>query len=122
MKPSTSRSLLAASFLIGAVALAATATAQTTGKGDNSSNNKRDRADFVRGNDNTKRQRVVLPKTEKEAIANMRRVEPGIIEMQLPEDRMVNLVPVRNADGSMGFEHVAEGQSPPVKLPQGEVK
>ncbi len=65
MKPSTSRRLFAASFLIGAVALAATATAQTTGKSDTSSKNKRDRADFVRGNDNTKRQRVVLPKNEK---------------------------------------------------------
>ena len=122
MKPNTPRNLLVASLLIGAVALAATATAQTTDPDNNSSKTKRDRADFVRGNANTKQARVVQPKNEEEAMATRRLVEPGIIEMQLPEDRMVNLVAVRQADGSLRYEHLGEGQTSPADEPKGEVK
>lgn len=122
MKPDTSKRLLVASFLIGAVAVAASATAQTS-KGPDSGKSKRAHADFVRGSANTKKARVVQPRTEKEAIATRRQVEPGIIEMQLPEDRMVDLVGVRQADGSLRYEHLAEGQAlPPAKDSQGEAK
>ncbi|WP_189455108.1 hypothetical protein [Cognatilysobacter bugurensis] len=69
---------------------------------------KRELADFVRGNANTKAPRVELPKTEAEAIAERRMTSAGIIELQLPEDRMVNLVQVKRADGTVVFAHQSD--------------
>lgn len=92
-------------LLAGAVLCAASITvmaAPPAGKG------KRDLADFVRGKPNTKAPRVQLPKTEAEAIAERRITSAGIVEMQLPEDRMVNLVQVKRADGTVVFAHQAD--------------
>lgn len=93
-------------LLAGAVLCAASVTvmaAPPAGKG------KRDLADFVRGKPNTKAPRIELPKTEAEAIAERRITSSGMLEIALPEDRMVNLVQVKRADGSVVFVHQAEG-------------
>lgn len=93
-------------LLAGAVLCAASITtlaAPPAGQG------KREAADFVRGKANTKAARVELPKNEAEAIAERRITSAGIVEIQLPEDRMVNLVQVTRADGSVVFVHQAEG-------------
>lgn len=70
---------------------------------------KRELADFVRGKSNTKAARVELPETEAQAVAERRITSSGIVELQLPEDRLVNLVQVKRADGSVMFVHQAEG-------------
>ena len=120
MKSSTPRNLLAtAAVLLGTVSVVAPAAAQSQiGKGQ------RDLGDFVRGNENSKSKRVAPPKTEQEAIARKRVTAQGQVELQLPEDRMVNLVAVRNADGVVvGYQHEAEGDAHPVPAAlQGEVK
>lgn len=118
MKSTTiKRALVTAAILLGVVSLAATAAAQSqAGK------SKRAKADFVRGNENTKAKRVVPPRTEQEAVAKRRLATHGIIELQLPEDRMVNLVAVRHADGTVTYQHVADGEPMPTQQPKGEVK
>lgn len=119
MKSSTPRNLLAtAAVLLGAVSVVAPAAAQSQiGKGQ------RDLGDFVRGNENSKGKRVTPPKNEQEAIARKRTTARGVVELQLPEDRMVNLVAVRDADGTVvGYRHEAEGETLPAQAAQGEVK
>ncbi len=120
MKSSTPRNLLAtAAVLLGAASVVAPVAAQSQiGKG------KRDLGDFVRGNENSKAKRVAPPKNEQEAIARKRVTALGVVELHLPEDRMVNLVAVRNADGVVvGYQHEAEGDTHPVHAAaQGEVK
>jgi len=111
------RALVIAAFLLGVVSIAAAAAAQPqAGK------SKRDKADFVRGKENTKAKRVTPPRTEVEAVAQRRFTRQGIVELQLPEDRMVNLVAVRHADGTVTYQHVADGEPLPSQNPQGEVK
>ena len=119
MKSSTPMNLLAtAAVLLGAVSVAMPAAAQSQiGKG------KRDLGDFVRGNENSKAKRVAPPKTEQEAIARKRVTAQGVVELQLPEDRMVNLVAVRGADGTVvGYRHQDESETPQAPATQGEVK
>lgn len=109
--------LLTAAALLGAASIVVPAVAQSqNGK------SKRDKGDFVRGNEKSKAKRVTPPKTEEEAIAGKRVAARGIVEMELPEDRMVNLVAVRHADGTVSYQHLAEGESLPAQDPQGEVK
>jgi hypothetical protein len=55
---------------------------------------------FVLGAANSKAKPHVSPKNEQQALATKRYVENGIISMELPEDRTVYLVQVRNPDGS----------------------
>ena len=90
-------------LLVGAVAVACMATAALAappaGKG------KRADDDFVKARANTKGPRITPPKTEAEALATRRITESGIIEMQLPEDRMVNLIAVKRADGTVVLVH-----------------
>jgi len=112
--------LLVTAMFAGLASMMASAAPQS----DNSKK-KRDNGDFVRGHANTKEARVVVPKTEQEAVANKRVVAAGIIEMELPEDRMVNLVEVKNADGTVSYMHVPEGEDIPTTdagQAQGEVK
>ena len=119
MKSTTTpkRALLIVAVLLGAASIVATAAAQSqAGKG------KRDKGDFVRGNENTKAKRVAPPRTEQEALAKKRFAAHGIVELQLPEDRMVNLVAIRHADGTVTYQHVADGEPLPAQDPQGEVK
>ncbi len=65
---------------------------------------------FVLGAASSKVKRHVAPNTEREALAKKRVVRAGVIEMELPEDRMVNLVAVPGPDGRMRVVH--EGQAP----------
>ena len=53
---------------------------------------------------------------------NRRVAAYGIVELELPEDRMVDLVAVRHADGTVTYQHLAEGESLPAQDKQGEVK
>lgn len=103
MIPIRKSSVLLASALVLAAASFAVLAAPPAGKG------KRDRDDFVRGNSNTKGQRVILPKSEQEAIAERRMTAAGIVEIQLPEDRMVNLVAIKRPDGTVVLVHEGEG-------------
>lgn len=106
-------------LLAGAVLCAAGFTvmaAPPAGKG------KRELADFVRGKANTKAPRVELPRTEAEAVAERRMTSAGIIELQLPEDRMVNLAQVKRADGTVVFVHQADDATHDHVEPKGEVE
>ena len=103
--------------LLGAVSIVAPVVAQSqNGK------SKRDKGDFVRGNENSKAKRVTPPENEQEAVVNRRVAAYGIVELELPEDRMVNLVAVHHADGTVTYQHLAEGESLPAQDKQGEVK
>ena len=64
------------------------------------------RAAFLRGDDSTRVAPKRLPQNEAEAVATKRQVMPGVVEMELPEDRMVELVLIRNADGSTEMVHL----------------
>lgn len=106
-------------LLAGAVLCAASVTvmaAPPAGKG------KRELADFVRGKPNTKAPRVELPKNEAEAIAERRITSAGIVELQLPEDRMVNLTQVKRADGTVVFVHQGDDDTHDHAAPKGEVE
>ena len=63
------------------------------------------RAAFLNGAPSSKARAVVQPKTESEAVAAQRVVSAGIVEMQLPEDRMLELVEIKHADGSVSVGH-----------------
>ena len=65
---------------------------------------------FVLGHASSKTKRHVAPRTEREALAKKQFVRSGVIAMELPEDRMVNLVAVPRADGTVEVLH--EGQAP----------
>jgi hypothetical protein len=70
------------------------------------------RTAFVRGDASSKAKRHVAPRTEREALARRTLVANGIVGMELPEDRMVNLVQVRRPDGT--FELREEAATPSV--------
>ena len=61
------------------------------------------RSAFVRGDASSKAKRHVAPRTEREALARKTLAANGLVSMELPEDRMVNLVQVRRADGSFAL-------------------
>ena len=60
---------------------------------------------FLAGKAASKRAPVVQPKTETESVATRRVLAEGIVEMQLPEDRMVELVEIRRPDGTVFVGH-----------------
>lgn len=74
------------------------------------------RSAFVRGDAASKVKRHKAPKTEREAVAAKQVVAHGIVAMELPEDRMVNLVAIKRADGSIeiGHEEVDAKSAPSV--------
>ena len=47
------------------------------------------------------------PRNEREALATRRVTNSGIVEMKLPEDRMLELTAIRRADGSIDVGHHA---------------
>lgn len=84
--------------LASAGVLAATPVDAGNGKG-------LQRSAFVRGDAASKVKRHKAPKTEREALAAKHVVAHGIVAMELPEDRMVNLVATTRADGSIQIGH-----------------
>jgi hypothetical protein len=93
-------------LLAVAVALACTpvlaAQPQNPGNGERKA---AQRAAFLRGDASTKAPPKQQPSTEAEALAARKVLPNGIIELQLPEDRMLELTAVRNADGSLTVGH-----------------
>ena len=67
------------------------------------------RSAFVRGDAASMVKRHKAPKTEREAVAAKRVVGHGIVAMELPEDRMVNLVAIPRADGTIEIGHEGVG-------------
>jgi hypothetical protein len=65
------------------------------------------RSAFVRGDAASKVKPHKAPKTEREAVAAKQVVAHGIVAMELPEDRMVNLVAIQRPDGSIEIGHEA---------------
>ena len=63
---------------------------------------------FLRGDASSKGKRVVLPRTEGEAVAAKRMLPSGIVEIPVPEDRLVNMYAVKRADGTYAVEHSAQ--------------
>lgn len=63
------------------------------------------RAAFLRGDAATKAAPVKQPRTEAQAISAQRVLAGGIVEMQLPEDRMLELTAIKRADGSIEIGH-----------------
>lgn len=63
------------------------------------------RAAFLRGDASTKAAPVKPPKDEAAAVAAKRVVAGGIVELQLPEDRMLELTAIKRADGTIEIGH-----------------
>lgn len=63
------------------------------------------RAAFLRGDATTKAAPVKQPKTEAQAVSAQRVVTGGIVETQLPEDRMLELTAIKRADGTIEIGH-----------------
>lgn len=97
------------------------ASAATVAAPGGAGNKGRDRAAFSRGEPSSKAKRVKLPPTEAVAIANKRIVAHGIVELQLPEDRIVNLDAVKNLDGSIRIDHGVAGDAPMTDAAAAEV-
>lgn len=68
---------------------------------------------FVLGAASSKAKPHVSPKNEAQALATKRYVRAGVISMELPEDRAVNLVQLRNPDGSTRIVEEAVGAAAP---------
>ena len=66
------------------------------------------RTAFVRGDASSKAKRHVAPRNEREALARRKVLANGVVTIELPEDRMVDLVAVRRADGSIVIGHADE--------------
>lgn len=66
------------------------------------------RSAFVRGDASSKAKRHIAPRNEREALARKTYAANGILAMELPEDRMVNLVAVRRPDGSLELREEAD--------------
>lgn len=64
------------------------------------------RAAFLRGDASSKAPRIPAPKNEAEAIAAKRVLANGIIEIQLPADRMLELTAIKRADGTVEVRHI----------------
>lgn len=79
----------------------------------NGANKGLQRSAFVRGDAASMVKRHKAPKTEREAAASQKVVAPGIVAAELPEDRMVNLVRVIRADGSIDIGHEAADAAAP---------
>jgi hypothetical protein len=69
------------------------------------------RSAFVRGDASSKVKRHVAPRNEREAVARKTYAANGLVGMELPEDRMVNLVQVRRADGTFELREEVEAPS-----------
>jgi len=79
------------------------------------------RSAFVRGDASSKARPHVAPRSEREAVARKTYLANGIVAMELPEDRMVNLVAVRQPDGSVVMrEETPDGVQavPAVEVPR----
>ncbi|MDQ3040485.1 MAG: hypothetical protein M3Q51_02265 [Pseudomonadota bacterium] len=63
------------------------------------------RAAFLSGDASTKEAPVKQPRTEAEAVATKRELAGGIVELQLPEDRMLELTAIKRADGTIEIGH-----------------
>ena len=79
----TAAAIAAASILVASAAMAAPPETHP-GKGKMKSS-------FVRGDAASRVEPKPPPRNEQEAVAAQRLVAAGVIEMELPEDRMVNL-------------------------------
>jgi hypothetical protein len=67
------------------------------------------RTAFVRGDASSKAKRYVAPRNEREALARRKVLANGIVVVELPEDRMVDLVAVQRDDGTIAIGHAEEG-------------
>lgn len=72
------------------------------------------RTPFVLGEDSSMAAPAELPQTEDEAVAAQHEVADGIVAMELPEDRLLELVAVRRADGTLEISHQPVGAPMPV--------
>lgn len=75
---------------------------------------------FVLGAASSKAKAVAAPKTHQQSLATKRYVRSGIVSYQLSEDRMVNLVQVRRADGSAETREETHAHSAPAAMEASE--
>ncbi len=87
------------------VLLAGAATVMAAQPQNNDEKKPPKRAAFLRGDASTKAAPIKQPKDEAQAIAARRTVVDGIVEMQLPEDRMLELTAIKRADGTIEIGH-----------------
>lgn len=92
---------------IGVIFLAGT-TAQAAQPADKAAAKAAKREAFLRGDASSKAKRVVLPRTETEAVAAKRVSSTGSLLMPVSEDRMLNIYAVKRADGSYTTSHDAQ--------------
>lgn len=71
---------------------------------------------FVLGAASSKAKLHVSPKNEQQAIATKRVVRAGVIAMELPEDRAMNLVAVRRTDGTTEIREELAGATAPTTV------
>lgn len=97
---------LAACMAAGILVMAPAMAAQDQNKAAEKAAAKAARkAAFLRGDASTRAKPVVPPRSEREAVAAKRVLANGIVEMHLPEDRMLELVAVKQADGTVVVGH-----------------
>ena len=97
--------ILGAVFLVGTSAHAAQPADKAAAKAAK-------REAFLRGDTSSKGKRVVLPRTETEAVAAKRVLPAGVVEIPVPEDRLMNVYAVKRADGSYTTSHDAKPTAP----------
>lgn len=73
---------------------------------------------FVLGAASSKAKLHASPKNEQQALATKRVTRAGVIEMELPEDRAMNLVAVRRADGTTEIREELAGDAAPAAAQQ----
>lgn len=90
--------------VLGVVAIAGAQAAQPA---DVAAKKELRRQAFLQGKAASKVVPQKQPRNEREALATRRVTQSGIVEMQLPEDRMLELTAVRRADGTIAVGHQA---------------
>ncbi len=96
---------------IGVIFLAGT-TVQAAQPADKAAEKAAKRAAFLRGDASSKGKRVVMPRTESEAVAAKRVLPAGVVEIPVPEDRLMNVYAVKRADGTYTTSHEAKPVEP----------
>ncbi|MGG6461821.1 hypothetical protein [Solilutibacter silvestris] len=89
---------------IGVIFLAGT-TVQAAQPADKAAAKAAKREAFLRGDASSKGKRLVMPRTETEAVAAKRVLPAGIVEIPVPEDRLMNVYAVKRADGTYTTSH-----------------
>lgn len=92
---------------IAVLGIVAIAGAQAAQPADVAAKKELRRQAFLQGKAASKVAPQKQPRDEREALATRRVTQSGIVEMKLPEDRMLELTAIRRPDGTIDVGHHA---------------